>query len=52
MSTDDLRYNEIRQKFNVGATGCPGKHLASVVVDIRRNGPQVKPAPASYRAGN
>jgi hypothetical protein len=45
-------HNEIRQKFNVGATGCPGKHLASVVVDIRRNGALAKPSAASSRAGN
>jgi N-acetyl-anhydromuramyl-L-alanine amidase AmpD len=44
-------HNEIRQKFNVGATGCPGKHLSSVVVDIRRNGALSKPSAASSRAG-
>jgi N-acetyl-anhydromuramyl-L-alanine amidase AmpD len=32
-------HNEIRLKYNIGATGCPGKNLAPVIQDIRRRGP-------------
>lgn len=32
-------HNEIRQKYGVGSTGCPGKNLAALVADIQRRGP-------------
>lgn len=32
-------HNEIRLKFNIGPTGCPGRNLKPLVEDIRRRGP-------------
>lgn len=31
-------HNEIRQKFRIGATGCPGKNLKPIIEQIRKGG--------------
>jgi hypothetical protein len=44
-------HSEIREKYNIGATGCPGKFLKPVVADIRRRGPSLSMARSTSSLG-